>query len=55
MIEFIFSLFDECMLRAFFLAFNMKNLGNFKVLKEFSIYLNSSSQYCGLNILRTRK
>ena len=33
------------MLRAFFLAFKMKNLGYFKLLRECSIYLNSSCWY----------
>ena len=40
---------------SFFLAFNMKNFGYFKLLREYSIYLNSSFRYCRLHILRARK
>ena len=47
-----FGLFDECILRSFFfLALNMKNFGYFRLLRECSMYLNSSLRYCGLHIL----
>ena len=32
---FFLSLFDECILRAIFLAFNIENLGYFRLLMEF--------------------
>ncbi len=47
------TLFDEYILRAF-LVFNMKNSGYFKLLRECSVYLNSSSRYCGLHIQSAR-
>ena len=38
-----FSLFDECILKAF--------CGYFRLLRECSMYLNSSLRYCELHIL----
>ena len=40
---FFLSLFDECILRAFFQVFDMKHLGFFRLLRECSMYLDSSS------------
>ena len=48
---FFLSLMDECMLRAFSQTFSIKNFLYLKLLRECLIYLNSSSQYCGLHIL----
>ena len=33
-----FGLFDECILRAFFLAFNMKNFGYFRFEGMFNVF-----------------
>ena len=35
---FFWNLFDECILRALFLTFNMKDLGYFRLLRECSMY-----------------
>ena len=46
------GLFDECILRTFFfLAFNMKHFGYFRLLRECSMYSNSILRYCGQHIL----
>ena len=42
-----FGLFDKCILRAFFLAFNKKSFGYFRLLRECSMYSNSLLRYCG--------
>ena len=54
MVGFVFfGLFDECILRAFFLALNMKKFWYFRILKECSMNSNSSTRYCRVHILRT--
>ena len=47
---FIYS-FDECILRDFFLAFNIRNFGYFRLLRECSMNSNSSLRYCRLYFL----
>ena len=45
-----FCLVFECVSRAFFLAFRMKYLGYFRVLRESSMCVYSSSKYWGLHM-----
>ena len=40
----VLGLMFECILRAFFLAFRIKCLGYFRVVREFSMCLYSSSR-----------
>ena len=50
MVGVFFCLVFECMSRAFFLAFRMKYLGYFSVLREFSMCVCSSSRCWGLHM-----
>ena len=38
-------------IKGFFLTFNMKRFGYFRLFREYMMYLDSSSSCCGLHIL----
>ena len=48
---FFLDLFNECISRALFLAFDMKKFGYFRILRKCPMYSNSSSMYYGQHIL----